>query len=63
MPGGLVSQAPVLKIWVTDVGYKPFAPQGEALLSSLLVVGHCTRHGVYGKTVFQPFLLASVRFA
>lgn len=31
---GVVSQAPVLKVWVTDVGYKHFAPQGEALLSS-----------------------------
>lgn len=61
--GEVVSQVPVLKVWVTDVGYKHFAPQGEALLSSLPVVGHSTGGGVYGKIVLQPLLPVSVWFA
>ena len=44
---GLVSQLLVLKVGVPDVGYEPFAPQGEApVLSSLLTVSGHPRWGL-----------------
>ena len=46
---GLVSQMQVLKAEGASCGFKPFTPQGEALvLSSFSTVVHCTGEGVYG---------------
>lgn len=39
----VLSQVQVLKVAVPDAGFKPFAPQGEALSFSSLIVRHHTR--------------------
>ena len=54
----------VLKTVVLDVGLEPFTPQGEALGSEFpLIVGRCTRGGVYGEIMSHLILSASVWFS
>ena len=60
---GLIFQLPVLKIGLPNVGYEPFAPQGEALGFEFPPdCGSLHQDGVYGEIVSQPFPPASMWF-
>ena len=53
----LLSPLQVLKVGVSDMRFDPLALREKLqVLSSLLIVGHCTRGGVYGEIVSQPLL-------
>ena len=50
----------VFKAGVSDVGFKPFALQGEVqglqVVSSIPILAGCAEGGAYGQTVSQPLL-------
>lgn len=55
---GVMSTVKVLIVGVPDVGYEPFAPQGEGSgVCFLLTVGRCDWGGVYGEIVSQLLIL------
>lgn len=61
--GWLIPYQQVLKVGVPDVRFKPiFHMEKHRVLGSLPVVDHQTQCGVYGKIVFQPYLLASKQY-
>lgn len=58
---GLVSQVQVLKVGVLMWGSNPLVLRVKpGILSSILIVGCCTRGGVYGKIMLQPLLCFDV---
>ena len=61
--GGLICQVLLLKVGMPNVGANVLLLREKLwVLSSLLIAGCCTRHGVYGKTVPQTFLCTLMCF-
>lgn len=59
-----LSYVQILKVGVPDLGYKTFAPRGEAPgFEFLTSVSDNAGDGVYGKIVSQPFLPALMWFS
>lgn len=64
MSWGPVSQIQVLKLGVPDVGLEPFDPHENLQDSSSLLIVGCHAIGkVYGETVPEPLLPASMCFS